>query len=177
MRRTVTILLTSITALSSPVAAQQADDDIENIEVIGQKPLSLYFEIRNEKRVAFMQMFNKLVDNKDLAFTCKRRTRRNSHIKHEVCKNNYEWRIYQEIMQDEINRGNVMGASAVAEMGNAEQRKLKKKLVIKIQETLASDAAFREIYRQFKAADRTYKKAHVRKFGVLSPAASKDNED
>ena len=174
--RIATVFFLSTISLSFTVAPQDVDEDVENIEVIGQKPLSLYFEIRNKKRKAFMQTFNQLIDDEDLAFTCKRRTRRNSRIKHEVCKNNYEWRIYQEIMQDEINRGNVMGASAVAEMGNAEQRQLRKTLVIKIQETLKTNKNLRDTYRQFKAADSAYKRAHIEKFGILSPAMSEQQD-
>ena len=131
--------------------------------------MSFYFEVREENRKMFMETFNSLVEKEDFKFVCKRRNRRNSHIKHEVCKNKYEWRIYQEIMQNEIERGNVMGASAVAAMGNQEQRDLKAKLVAKIQVMLEENQNLSETYTEFKAADKAYKKAHAKKFGSLSP--------
>lgn len=150
----------------------EGSDKFEKIEVIGERPLNFYFEMRDKKRTEFMKEFNDLVQKEDFKFVCKRRNRRSSHIKHEVCKNQYEWRIYQEIMQDEIERGNVLGASAVAAMGNQEQRKLKVKLVKKIQLLLEENQDLNKTYIEFKAADKAYQKAHLKKFGIFSPYSS-----
>lgn len=168
MRAEIVLIISLSELLVLPVSAQQHQSVVETIEVTGQKPLQLYFSLREQKRRLFMQVFNQHINDEDLHFICKRQTPTGSKIPQKVCKNAFDWRIEQEIVQEEIQRGNVLGAYSVALMGTKEQDIRRKELVKTIRQLLKENKQFLSVYSDFKAADDAYKKAHRRKFGSLS---------
>lgn len=147
---------------------KSASEDIERVEVLGTKPLSALLTLRHKKRFAFMQEFNNLIDDEDLHFVCKKQVATGSHIRKEVCKNQFEWRIIQEIVDEEVSKGNVTGAYAVALMGSEEQKHRKEDLLKKINYLLEENDDFAKLLQEFNSADEAYKKAHAKKFGALS---------
>jgi hypothetical protein len=166
------ILFTIPLAYASAQQAYQneksASEDIERVEVLGSKPLSSLLKLRHEKRFAFMHKFNDLIDDEDLHFVCKKQVATGSHIRKEVCKNQFEWRIIREIVDEEVSKGNETGAYAIALMGSQEQTYRKKDLLEKINGLLEKNDDFAKSLQEFNSADEAYKKAHAKKFGVLS---------
>lgn len=147
--------------------------DIEKIEVIGKRPLNQLFKIRNEKKQAFMEEFNDLVADQDLHFECRRETPTGSHISKSVCRNMFDWRIIDEIVETEIRNGNLFSAYAVALQGNKEQRERKQDLLKTINKMLDENPSFSSLFEEFNDADESYKQGHAEKFGQLSPYENK----
>ncbi|MBD3586552.1 hypothetical protein HHX48_12465 [Salinimonas sp. HHU 13199] len=162
--------------LSTAPGAALSDETkpIETIEVTGKKPLQLYFSLREEKRHAFMRYFNEIVQDDDLKFECKRVAPKGTRVWREVCKSAFDWRIEKEIVDEEISRGNMLGAERVAKMGNKEQRDRKKELTQTIKTMLATNEEFAEYWKHFKAADENFKNAHSKAFGSLSMYSEED---
>jgi hypothetical protein len=159
----------------SEVSKLSRDVDIEKIEVVGKRPLNQLFKIRNEKREAFMDEFNNLVSDEDLHFECRRETPTGSHISKSVCRNVFDWRIIDEIVETEIKNGNPFSAYAVALQGNREQRERKQDLLKTINKMLEENSVFAAIFEEFNDADGAYKNGHAEKFGQLSPYNKKQN--
>ena len=158
-------------------AALCADNkNIETIEVTGKKPLQLYFSLREDKRHAFMRYFNEIVQDDDLKFECKRIAPKGTRVWREVCKSAFDWRIEKEIIDEEISRGNMLGAERVAQMGNKEQRDRKKELTRTIKTKLATNEKFAEYWKGFKAADENFKNAHSKAYGSLSMYSEEDED-
>lgn len=144
------------------------DERVERIEVLGAKPLRFLYKIREEKRFAFMEEFNNAIKDTDLHFKCKNQTATGSHVRKNVCRNQFDWRIIQEIVEDEVRRGNMVGAYAIALMGNKEQRDRREDLLETINQLIVENESFAELYGEFNEANTAYKKAHAKKFGVFS---------
>jgi len=160
---------TSINNAEHGNAFESMDDGrVERIEVLGAKPLRFLHKIREEKRFAFMEEFNNTIEDTDLHFKCKKQTATGSHIRKNVCRNQFDWRIIQEIVEDEVRRGNMVGAYAIALMGNKEQRDRREDLLETINQLIVENESFAELYDEFNEANTAYKKAHAKKFGVFS---------
>lgn len=162
--------------LSTAPGAALSDETkpMETIEVTGKKPLQLYFNLRDEKRHAFMRYFNEIVQDDDLKFDCKRVAPTGTRVWREVCKSAFDWRIEKEIVDEEVSRGNMFDAARVAKMGNKEQRDRKKELTRTIKVMLATNEEFAEYWKRFKAADENFKNAHSKAFGSLSMYSEED---
>lgn len=161
--------------ISSTAFAAQEKDDVETIEVVGKKPLQYFFKMKEEKRFEFMQAFNQLVEDKDMHFECRRERETGSHLKKEVCRNAFDWRIRQEAVSNELISGNMSTAQSAASMGNVEQREKQKELLATINTLLETHPEFSNTFDDFQAANRAYKDAHAREFGSLSKHAEETN--
>ena len=161
--------------ISSTAFAAQEKDDVETIEVVGKKPLQYFFKMKEEKRFEFMESFNALVDDKDLHFECRRVRETGSHMKKEICRNAFDWRIRQEAVSNEIISGNMSTAQSAAALGNIEQREKQEELLITINTLLETHPEFSETFTEFNQANRAYKEAHAREFGSLSMHADEEN--
>ena len=175
----VTLLLISPIAAISKVKTEGMSSlqDIEIIEVLGSKPLTLLLTELKQTRYEFMDTFNTHIKDEDLKFECKTETIRGSHLKKEVCKNVFSRRIYYELLRKELELTSDNNlAQAYAAMGNAEQEQRQEDLIITIQEMLGDNAQFSQTYIDFKKAELAYKKAHKEKFGIFS-GFKLDSED
>jgi hypothetical protein len=167
----LTMLGLSAEAASDEQAPQIVMDEKGNVEVIevqGMRPLYQYRNFRDAKRSAFMNYFNEIVSEPDFKFRCKRVAKYASKMKKEVCKNEFQWRIEDEIKLYEARQGNLIGAYAVSQLGTNEAKALREALVQEIQGLLEADPDLKNKYVEFKVADLTYQKMHQAKFGALS---------
>ncbi|GFD85986.1 hypothetical protein KUL150_20450 [Alteromonas sp. KUL150] len=167
------LTLFSSFALSNTLVPESLNQDIETITIEGSRPLGYFYKLRQKERLAFMEKFNHLIKDEDLHFECRTETQTGSHISSKVCRNAFDWRIIQEIVTEEINRGNILSAYATALMGNKEQEERKQELINNINVLLEENQEFSRAYEKYREADSAYKKAHVARFGNLSPYNSK----
>ena len=173
MKLLLFLTLFSSLTLSNTIVPESQNEDIETITVEGSRPLGYFYKLRQKERLAFMEKFNHLIKDEDLHFECRTETQTGSHINSKVCRNVFDWRIIQEIVTEEVNRGNIFSAYATAMMGNEEQKERRQELMVKINTLLESNKEFSRAYEKFREADSAYKKAHVERFGNLSPYNSK----
>lgn len=148
--------------------------DVETVVVSGKKPLQYLFKLKEQKRTAFMTLFNELVADEDMHFECRLETPTGSHIRKRTCRNVFDWRIIQEIVEDEYRRGNIYSAYSVALMGNKEQREKRKELLALVNELLDRSPSFSALFNEFNSAKEAYQKAHIKKFRQFSPYAKSD---
>lgn len=161
----------------SPQIMVDSNGNVEVIEVQGSRPLYQYRAFRDAKRKVFMSHFNDIVSEPDFKFRCERTRKYGSRMMEEVCKNEFQWRIEEEIKQYEIRQGNMFGAYAVSQVGNVETKERREDLVEEIQTLLVSDPELKSKYVDFKVADLTYQKMHQAKFGALSAYNNNDNSE
>lgn len=173
MKHLLFLTLFSSLTLSNTIVPESQNEDIETITVEGSRPLGYFYKLRQKERLAFMEKFNHLIKDEDLRFECRTETQTGSHISSKVCRNVFDWRIIQEIVTEEINRGNIYSAYATALMGNKEQEKRRQELIHTINALLESNEELSRAYEKFRKADSAYKKAHGERFGNLSPYNSK----
>ncbi|MFC4699913.1 hypothetical protein ACFO4O_07090 [Glaciecola siphonariae] len=156
------------TDAQTPIIQYDNEGNVEVVEVQGVRPIYQYREFRNQKRIAFMNHFNEVVSHPDFKFRCERKQKVASRMKHEVCKNEFQWQIEDEIKERQVREGNMFDAFAVSQLGNKEADKKREELVIEIQTLLDKDSQLKGKYIEFKVADLTYKKMHKATYGVLS---------
>ena len=70
--------------------SEEKQDDIEVVDVVGQRPLSYYRKQLVETELAFYDMYNALTDQKELKIRCRIEKPSGSHIARKVCYPQYE---------------------------------------------------------------------------------------
>ncbi|GLP96134.1 hypothetical protein [Paraferrimonas sedimenticola] len=126
----------------------------------------------NDKRHAYMETFNELVEDKDLAYEC-RYSYGSTILRRSFCYHAFEWRIRAE----RKGFSSPTGSAAKFGIGGAasDYEKTKKKY----QERFASlEKAFNEMledhpslntsYNEFIEPQQAYQRGHVAKFGIFS---------
>lgn len=70
--------------------SEEKQDEIEVVDVVGQRPLSYYRKQLVETELAFYDMYNALTDQKELKIRCRIEKPSGSHIARKVCYPQYE---------------------------------------------------------------------------------------
>ncbi|MBR9792609.1 MAG: hypothetical protein GYB58_12755 [Gammaproteobacteria bacterium] len=70
--------------------SEEKSDDIEVVDVVGQRPLSYYRKQLLETELAFYDMYNALTDEKEFKIRCRIEKPSGSHIARKVCYPQYE---------------------------------------------------------------------------------------
>ncbi len=70
--------------------SEEKHDEIEVVDVVGQRPLSYYRKQLVETELAFYDMYNALTDQKELKIRCRIEKPSGSHIARKVCYPQYE---------------------------------------------------------------------------------------
>lgn len=70
--------------------SEEKQDDIEVVDVVGQRPLSYYRKQLLETELAFYDMYNALTDEKEFKIRCRIEKPSGSHIARKVCYPQYE---------------------------------------------------------------------------------------
>lgn len=162
------LAFTSMTSVASP-QQNNANND-ENIEVItirGELPPHYYTELKEQKTKEFMALYNEYVEDKDLAFRCRRMGSTGSHFKKEVCFNEFEWRIIRRYTDEQSRRGELPNF-ADALMNSKEKRERRKDFLASVQKMINEEPKLKTVYLEYMAAQKGYKQAHAKKFGEWS---------
>ena len=70
--------------------SEEKQDEIEVVDVVGQRPLSYYRKQLVETELAFYDMYNALTDQEELKIRCRIEKPSGSHIARKVCYPQYE---------------------------------------------------------------------------------------
>lgn len=159
----------SETSANEETISPKLDDDIETIEVVGQRPYRFFKSEFKLKKELLFSTFNDLVEDKDMHFVCKKERVAGSHLKQEECLNAFEFRIRQEIYDDAIRRGESSSAAAVwSKQGNKELIERRDEKIRLIRELLTTQETFASVAKELKKSEDLYKQAHIAKFGSFS---------
>lgn len=82
-----------LTLVANPFTYAQTDtssEDVEVVDVVGQRPLSHYRKQLVETELAFYDMYNALTDVKEFKIRCRTEKPSGSHIARKVCYPQYE---------------------------------------------------------------------------------------
>lgn len=155
---------------------QRAEPDVENIQVIGQRPLSLLKEEFMLAQYALFDTFNTLMEDPDMHYVCSREKRKGSNTRQKVCRDAFDIRIRRELLQEYSNRpGNVMEnlniGSASAQLGSKELETLKARKLTLMKKLYSENAQFRDSFIKMVTAKQKYEASHQRTFGSTSKFA------
>jgi hypothetical protein len=99
------LLATSYTASASYSDEKTiaAPDNIERVEVLGQKPLRFYLKEYRLQETAFYDMFNDLIDDSEMQIHCTRVKQFSSNMKKRVCSPRFVSNIERDLTQRGLN--------------------------------------------------------------------------
>jgi hypothetical protein len=120
------------TVAASSVNAQAENDsenteaapkNLERIEVQGQRPRMFYLSEYRKRQREFVDMFNDLVDDKDMQVVCSLESETGSRIKKRNCQPRFIDTITYEETQRELSlSGNILDAANIQERPELQKR-------------------------------------------------------
>lgn len=167
--------ITPVTIADEP----RAEPDVENIQVIGKRPLPLLKEEFLLAQFALFDTFNSLMDDPDMHYVCTREKRKGSNTRQKVCRDAFDIRIRRELLQEYGARPgdtmeNLMLGSASAQLGSKELDTLKAKKLSLIKKLYAENTRFRDSFAKMVTAKQKYEASHQSAFGAASKFAKND---
>lgn len=90
VRLAITFALTFVSCALTYAQSDTSSEDVEVVDVVGQRPLSHYRKQLVETELAFYDMYNALTDVKEFKIRCRTEKPSGSHIARKVCYPQYE---------------------------------------------------------------------------------------
>ena len=164
------------TAYPSAESPEQIEEqnDLEVIEVYGQKPLGrLKLELRDHK-IAMYNIFNSMIDDEDLMYVCRKEQVGGSYRTFQICEPRFLTRIKQGLITEELlrernlNRDNWLGTLTLASLGSEEIATKRAEMVKLMEELTINNLEFRQAVVRVINAEKAFVESHRATYGKFS---------
>ncbi|GLP96135.1 hypothetical protein [Paraferrimonas sedimenticola] len=142
-------------------------------KVLAKDPsLSELVKVQKEKREAFMETFNELVEDKDFAYECRQVWHAISHVRTPQCKHAFNWRISSKIKSKDLrtypSTPRYVDPMIQKLEKNAEFQERQASVRKVFNQMLKDHPSLTNSYNELMTANQAYQRAHVEKYGKAS---------